>query len=378
MACSIDNAVKSIDSLLNSKINEDNKNKLRDVKAKLLNAKQLKLASKSGFQGYVGGFDSKGKGTPQGDGKDKAMRKIADGFIGEVTKNEGSTSTSSREILGKHEWMDATEDFKEPITEQTMIGGYDNPKIVMLARNGTLKNTPLLQSTKDEISSAYYDSGSTFVVGDMPGVDTQFIEYLTEIGASYMIYHSGSAPRVKIEDTATYSTTSQAAENSTSTVKPVVPKELNKEQAKVYKGILDFFTESKDTKQVPYWSVNIKEFLTVALSNPDMIKFLSKKAADMGDVKLPSKSLLKTFTKKLLSMVGFKKDSDAEFLLASLLSIIETQEKGPSATNGSVSLQSPQVKPDSKPNKDIIDSVEELSNEQVNILLKEYKNCNKG
>ena len=38
------------------------------------------------------------------------------------------------------------------------------------------------------------------MVGDMPGVDSQFIDYLDEIGASYKIYHTGSSPRIVKED----------------------------------------------------------------------------------------------------------------------------------------------------------------------------------
>ena len=156
----------------------------------------------TGFQGYVGGFEDKGKGTPEGDGKDKAMRKVANGFIGEsVTpidvqslkqiKPTSSTVTSFKEIGIKVSHNDYSN------TGVTLVSGTDHT-IVMLARNSEFKGKPLAENTKDNILESYKD-GATFVVGDMPGVDTQFIEYLNEIGASYKIYHTGSTARIKEE-----------------------------------------------------------------------------------------------------------------------------------------------------------------------------------
>jgi hypothetical protein len=65
----------------------------------------------------------------------------------------------------------------------------------MLAKNSELKDTELNEETKGIIDMLHND-GSRFVVGDMPGVDSQFIEYLDEIGATYTIYHAGNEPRI--------------------------------------------------------------------------------------------------------------------------------------------------------------------------------------
>ena len=197
----------------------------------------------TGFQGYVGGFEDKGKGTPEGDGKDKAMRKVANGFIGEsVTpvdvqslkqiKPTSSTVTSFKAIGTKVSHNDYSN------TGVTLVSGTDHT-IVMLARNSEFKGKPLAKNTKDNILESHKD-GATFVVGDMPGVDTQFIEYLNEIGASYKIYHTGSTARIKeevrIEDQINTSST-EVENKATST--------LTNEQAKVKDSILEFFASDR-------------------------------------------------------------------------------------------------------------------------------------
>jgi predicted NAD-dependent protein-ADP-ribosyltransferase YbiA (DUF1768 family) len=154
-----------------------------------------------GFQGYKGGFDNTGKGTPEGDGKDKAMRAVADGFIGEVdsSKRNTSTSTSAIEIEKKSGNNNPQVAIYEKGDNQNSVanGNTNSAKIIMLARNGSLNNKSLLQETKDNIK--YLASkGAEFVVGDMPGVDSQFIEYLQEIGAKFTVYHTGNTPRITI------------------------------------------------------------------------------------------------------------------------------------------------------------------------------------
>ena len=65
----------------------------------------------------------------------------------------------------------------------------------MLARNGSLRNKPLREETKAAIKNAH-DNGASFVVGDMPGADSRFIDWLEEIGADFTIFHTGDKPRV--------------------------------------------------------------------------------------------------------------------------------------------------------------------------------------
>ncbi len=73
---------------------------------------------------------------------------------------------------------------------------------VMLARNGKLVNLPLSDETKRLIKIANQQQ-STFIVGDMPGVDSQFIDYLQEIGAKFTVYHTGSTPRIEVKQPTT-------------------------------------------------------------------------------------------------------------------------------------------------------------------------------
>jgi hypothetical protein len=137
---------------------------------------QTQPATSQGFQGYKGGFDNTGKGTPEGDGKDKAMRRVADSAIVELASNKDSSSKTSLGKLGLPK---------------------EGDKIIMLARNGVLSGKALRPETKQQIKEASLD-GAEFVVGDMPGVDSQFIEYLQEIGAKFTVYHTGNTPRITI------------------------------------------------------------------------------------------------------------------------------------------------------------------------------------
>lgn len=252
-----------------------------------------KPSSVQNFQGYRGGFEDVGKSSPQGDGKDKAMRQVADGFIGEIVKQDSSSATSKKEIENKVisakgkmtfsygnnkrvdvnssttfeaikngeriattryesdgnidywkklkegdiiEWESATgEKVLVKVTKplHKLIGSgktaeqwsklegwsveYFNNKvkpklneawqieyktlqnnIVMLARNSEFKGQSLKEETKQQILQAH-NAGAEFVVGDMPNVDSQFIDYLQEIGAKFTIYHTGNAPRIQID-----------------------------------------------------------------------------------------------------------------------------------------------------------------------------------
>lgn len=137
-----------------------------------------------------GKFEDIGKGTKEGDGKDKAMREIADSFVGEVINKDSSSYTSAVEIGSKSGVT--------PLTQGntiTVLSG--DVRVVMLARNGELKNKPLSDITKASILRQY-NKNAEFVVGDMPGVDSQFIDYLTEIGAKFTIYHTGTTSRIQL------------------------------------------------------------------------------------------------------------------------------------------------------------------------------------
>jgi hypothetical protein len=108
------------------------------------------------------------------------MRKVADSAIVEL--NNPNRKTSSGQTL------------KE-------LGHPDhNSEVVMLARNGSLRGKPLEQKTIDAINAAN-NLGVAFVVGDMPDVDTQFIDHLISIGATFTVYHDGATPRISIGET---------------------------------------------------------------------------------------------------------------------------------------------------------------------------------
>ena len=172
--------------------------------------------SAKGFQGYKGGFKSAGKGTPEGDGKDKAMRKVADGFIGEVKSSpyikqgekflinpkHSSTVTSANEINKKSKnniGYSSGEPFLISITNREKFDENIYPKVIMLARNGELNGKLLHYQTRDLIKEMH-SKGVEFVVGDMPNVDSQFIDYLQEIGAKFTIYHTGNESRIKVKE----------------------------------------------------------------------------------------------------------------------------------------------------------------------------------
>jgi len=166
-----------------------------------------------GLQGYRGGFEDKGKGTPEGDGKDKAMREIADGFIGEIQKTKSSTNTSLDHINNKQQQIAKDNGISNPaktfIESRGVTHGVKSAftKTIMLARNSEFKNKPLSDDTKVAIKVAS-NQGIEFVVGDMPGVDSQFIDYLQEIGAKFTIFHTGATSRIKVESN-TYGQTTQ-------------------------------------------------------------------------------------------------------------------------------------------------------------------------
>ena len=150
-------------------------------------------------QGYKGGFENTGKGTPQGDGKDKAMREVADsGFIGELDTTTGkeSSSLTSFNIMSRGATVALT-NLNKAIKQFPVIALKPTGTTVMLARNKELSNKPLTEKTKSQILSAKV-MGKEFVVGDMPGVDSQFIDYLQEIGAKFTVYHTGTTPRIDI------------------------------------------------------------------------------------------------------------------------------------------------------------------------------------
>jgi len=138
--------------------------------------KQLGYSPSSPRRFYRGGFEDKGKGTPEGDGKDAEMRRVADKAIVELDdSNRPSSSRTTQVELG-------------------MFNG-ESDVIVMLARNGSLKGKDLRPETAVLVEQAW-NRNCAFVVGDMLGVDTAFMDLLDKIGAVYTIYYCGDCCRV--------------------------------------------------------------------------------------------------------------------------------------------------------------------------------------
>jgi len=147
----------------------------------------------TGFKGYKFGFIDKGKGTIEGDGKDAAMREVADGFIGEIGKTTSSSTLTSANTILKLPIEDivAAVNFTKSKVAIAPSSLNDNAKIIMLARNKSFREgKPLSEEVKEAILKAK-KKGAEFVVGDMPNVDSQFIDYLLEIGATFTVYHTG-------------------------------------------------------------------------------------------------------------------------------------------------------------------------------------------
>jgi len=123
------------------------------------------------------------KGSKTGDAKDVAMRAIANTSIVELSHKRAESSSATTEAM-------------LPWDSNESIGG-----VVMLARNAELSGQALDPRTIKQINEAY-ERGAKFVVGDMPGVDSQFVSYLNNIGADYAIYTTEpTGNRLKVEPT---------------------------------------------------------------------------------------------------------------------------------------------------------------------------------
>lgn len=172
--------------LLNDDIDVGEEQRIADTIASL--SAQKKAASETvntPTRKILGGFENKGKGTSEGDGKDKAMREVA-GYV--VTEIKDKTKKSSSQT---------SQDY---ITSRWKEGDPNRPKVVMLARNSEYSGQPLKPKTQSLIAQ-YVKQGYEFVVGDMPGVDSEFIKLLDALGATYTVYHTGDTNRLGLNPT---------------------------------------------------------------------------------------------------------------------------------------------------------------------------------
>lgn len=124
---------------------------------------------------------------------DQAMRKIATSSIVEFKSDKvKSSSLTTLETVGEDNSYSYEKDRYVGVSNTGGLkdGRVNFGSIVMLARNGKLTGTKLSPETIAEINEAH-KQGARFIVGDMPGVDTPFIEHLNSIGAVYAIYGHG-------------------------------------------------------------------------------------------------------------------------------------------------------------------------------------------
>jgi len=152
----------------------------------------------------MGGFDHKGKGTAKGDGKDIAMREIATASIVEFKSDKRSSSSfTSLDVGNENDYGYDSKRFVGAsyvgsIPAKNNFGVVNNyGPVTMLARNSALGTVDLAFETKTLIKKAH-EQGTRFVVGDMPNVDSVFVDYLRTINADFTIYHTGTKNRLNV------------------------------------------------------------------------------------------------------------------------------------------------------------------------------------
>ena len=134
---------------------------------------------------------NQGKGTPMGDAKDIQMRRIANSAIVELENIDSQNKITARASGAVGKTSSETSLLQLGPAKDDLSG-----KTIMLARNGKLSGQPLRPETVAQITQAA-QSGAKFVVGDMPGVDSEFIKLLDKLKAPYTIYYTGNKPRIQ-------------------------------------------------------------------------------------------------------------------------------------------------------------------------------------
>ena len=160
--------------------------------------KQTEVKKHKWFQWYEWNFENKGKWTKEWDWKDKAMRLVTNWFIWEVSPNKidnSSSWTSYKHFEISDKEINLTKDKNR---KTSTVASWINKETwsVMLARNWIYKGKELSDETKKQID-IQFKKWKSFVVWDMPDVDSQFIDHLDSIWAKYKIYHTWDTPRIK-------------------------------------------------------------------------------------------------------------------------------------------------------------------------------------
>lgn len=147
---------------------------------------------------YIGNFSEEGKGTFEGDGKDKQMRKDSVGFIGELNPSKKDRFESSTYGSFKHFSNENT--IEEDRYLQSLPDEIKQGDKIMLALNGSINDKDILKKTKEKISELN-EQGVIFLMGDMPHSkvrlgDSNFLNYIRSIKGKYIVYGNGSKSRI--------------------------------------------------------------------------------------------------------------------------------------------------------------------------------------
>lgn len=152
---------------------------------------------------YIGGFSTEGRGTLEGDGKDKQMRKDSVGFIGELNPNKSDRFESSTYGSFLH-FNSNPVIVQEDRLIYSLPDNINKGNKIMLALNGSVPDTDLLDKTK-QLLLDLHNKGFEFIVGDMPSDhpnnrlgDDDFVRYLQSIGANYTVYGNGKESRIPL------------------------------------------------------------------------------------------------------------------------------------------------------------------------------------
>lgn len=129
----------------------------------------------------------------------KNMTEVSDASIVETNDRTSKSllNNSLDEIVSKNNLSVVNKTNKNQINSNTKSLTYYSrkpnykPKVIMLSRDYDLFEKPLQESTK-ELIYQYHKEGSVFVIGNMEYIDTQFQNYLLEIGATFTVYNTKS------------------------------------------------------------------------------------------------------------------------------------------------------------------------------------------
>ena len=193
-----------IDYAIDLKLKENSiQSKYQKAEQSILTPQQIQNIQEVNKPIYIGGFSTEGRGTLEGDGKDKQMRKDSVGFIGELNPNKSDRFESSTYGSFLH-FNSNPVIVQEDRLIYSLPDNINKGNKIMLALNGSVPDTDLLDKTK-QLLLDLHNKGFEFIVGDMPSDhannrlgDDDFVRYLQSIGANYTVYGNGKESRIPL------------------------------------------------------------------------------------------------------------------------------------------------------------------------------------